>query len=48
LFPCTDNLSALDALLKALTELDKICEAVEDGYLDSLREGKFERWDEKR
>jgi DNA-directed RNA polymerase I and III subunit RPAC2 len=48
LFPCTDNVSALDALINALTELDKICEAVEDGYLDSLREGKFERWNEKR
>jgi DNA-directed RNA polymerase I and III subunit RPAC2 len=43
-----DNLSSLDALITALTELDKVCEAVEDGYLDSLREGKFERWDERR
>lgn len=43
-----DNLSSLDALIAALTELDKVCEAVEDGYLNSLRDGKFERWDERR
>ncbi|KAF9528368.1 DNA-directed RNA polymerase [Crepidotus variabilis] len=43
-----DNLSSLDALISALSELDKVCEAVEDQYLESLREGKFERWDERR
>ena len=43
-----DGLSSLDALIDALTELDKICESVEDAYLASLRKGEFERWDEKR
>ncbi|EAU89553.2 hypothetical protein CC1G_02442 [Coprinopsis cinerea okayama7 len=43
-----DGLSSLDALLKALSDLDNLCEAVEDAYLESLREEKFERWDEKR
>ncbi|KAF8190455.1 DNA-directed RNA polymerase, partial [Pholiota molesta] len=42
-----DNASSLDTLIEALGELDKVCEAVEDSYLDSLREGKFERWEER-
>lgn len=47
-FRCADKLSSFDALLNALTELDKVCEAVEDDYIASLRRGTFERWDEKR
>ncbi|RXW21519.1 hypothetical protein EST38_g4328 [Candolleomyces aberdarensis] len=43
-----DNLSSLDALIKALDDLDNLCNTVEDAYLESLREEKFERWDEKR
>ncbi|PPR06831.1 hypothetical protein CVT26_003857 [Gymnopilus dilepis] len=42
-----DNLSSLDALVAALGELDKVCESVEDEYLKSLREGDFERWEER-
>ncbi|KAH9478378.1 DNA-directed RNA polymerases I and III subunit RPAC2 [Psilocybe cubensis] len=42
-----DNASSIDALISALEELDKVCEAVEDGYLASLREDKFERWVER-
>ena len=43
-----DGLSSLEALIKALSDLDNLCEAVEDAYLESLREEKFERWEEKR
>ncbi|KAJ2933915.1 hypothetical protein H1R20_g3152, partial [Candolleomyces eurysporus] len=43
-----DNLSSLDALIKALDDLDNLCNTVEDAYLESLREENFERWDEKR
>ncbi|KAH6906783.1 DNA-directed RNA polymerase [Coprinopsis sp. MPI-PUGE-AT-0042] len=43
-----DGLSSLEALIKALKDLDNLCESVEDAYLESLREEKFERWDEKR
>jgi len=43
-----DGLSSLDALINALSELDKVCDAIEDKYLESLREDKFERWEEQR
>ncbi|TFK25313.1 RBP11-like subunits of RNA polymerase [Coprinopsis marcescibilis] len=43
-----DGVSSLEALINALDNLDKLCETVEDRYLDSLREENFERWDEKR
>lgn len=42
-----DNLSSLQALTTALSDLDSLCETVEDTYLTSLREDKFERWEEK-
>lgn len=42
-----DNHSSLDALIEALEELDKVCETVEEAYTTSLKEGKFERWEEK-
>jgi len=42
-----DKLSSLDALIEALANLDKVCEAIEDGYLNSLVEEKFERWEEQ-
>ncbi|KAF9449300.1 RBP11-like subunits of RNA polymerase [Macrolepiota fuliginosa MF-IS2] len=42
-----DNLSSLDALTKALDNLDNLCETVEDAYLESLRTDEFERWEEK-
>lgn len=43
----SDSLSSLDALITALTDLDNVCESVEDEYLKSLREGDFERWEER-
>ena len=43
----TDNLSSLDALITALADLDKVCETVEDKYLNSLRHDSFEHWEEK-
>ncbi|PPQ73489.1 hypothetical protein CVT24_007818 [Panaeolus cyanescens] len=42
-----DNLSSLDALITALDDLDKLCETVEDQYLESLRAQEYETWDEK-
>ncbi|KJA25651.1 hypothetical protein HYPSUDRAFT_37692 [Hypholoma sublateritium FD-334 SS-4] len=42
-----DGKSSLDALIVALGELDKVCEAVEDKYIASLQEGKFEQWEER-
>ncbi|CAA7264302.1 unnamed protein product [Cyclocybe aegerita] len=43
-----DNLSSLDALITALSDLDKLCETVEDAYIKDLRENKYEKWEEKR
>ncbi|TFK34433.1 DNA-directed RNA polymerase [Crucibulum laeve] len=42
-----DNLSSLQALITALSDLDDVCETIEDAYIMSLREDKFERWEEK-
>ena len=42
-----DKLSSLEALISALANLDKVCETIEDEYLNSLIENKFERWEEK-
>ncbi|KAI6168453.1 DNA-directed RNA polymerase [Pisolithus thermaeus] len=42
-----DGLSSLNALLEALDNLDGVCESVEERYLTSLREGRYERWEEK-
>ena len=38
-----DRLSTLDALVG----LDALCGAVQDQYIGSLREGPFERWEER-
>jgi len=43
----TDNASSLDALIAGLTNLDDVCVAIEDKYLESLREDQFERWVEQ-
>ncbi|KAJ3522466.1 hypothetical protein NMY22_g11878 [Coprinellus aureogranulatus] len=43
-----DALSALDALLKALGDLDDLVVSVQDKYNASLQAGKFERWEERR
>lgn len=49
--PCiqcfTDNLSALQALITALNDLDTLCETIEDAYDASLKKDKIERWEEK-
>ena len=45
--PFTDNLSALQALVTALNDLDTLCETIEDAYDASLKNDNIERWDEK-
>jgi DNA-directed RNA polymerases I and III subunit RPAC2 len=49
--PCTerftDNLSALQALVTALNDLDTLCETIGDAYDASLKKDNIERWDEK-
>ena len=49
--PCierfTDNLSALQALITALNDLDTLCETIEGAYDASLKNDEIERWDEK-
>ncbi|EKM76742.1 hypothetical protein AGABI1DRAFT_131035 [Agaricus bisporus var. burnettii JB137-S8] len=42
-----DNISSFDALISALDNLDHLCESIEDAYLESLRAGRFERWEEQ-
>ncbi|KIJ62142.1 hypothetical protein HYDPIDRAFT_114998 [Hydnomerulius pinastri MD-312] len=42
-----DGLSSLDALLEALSNLDDVCDSVEEKYRASLAEGRYERWEEK-
>jgi hypothetical protein len=45
--PFADNLSALQALISALNDLDTLCETIEDAYDTSLENDNIERWDEK-
>ena len=45
--PFPDNLSALQALITALNDLDTLCETIEDAYDASLKNDNIERWDEK-
>ncbi|KAF8235022.1 RBP11-like subunits of RNA polymerase [Tricholoma matsutake] len=42
-----DNLSSLSALMTALNDLDDLCESVEEKYMTSLKEDKYEQWVEK-
>jgi len=42
-----DRLSSLNALITALTDLDALCETIEDKYVENLNTGRFERWVEK-
>ncbi|KAG1818131.1 DNA-directed RNA polymerase [Suillus subaureus] len=42
-----DGLSSLNALLEALTNLDAVCEAVENKYHASLATNDYERWEER-
>lgn len=43
-----DRLSALNALLEALKNLDDLVGAVEEKYNESLGSGEYERWEERR
>ncbi|KAG1731846.1 RBP11-like subunits of RNA polymerase [Suillus paluster] len=42
-----DGLSSLNALLEALTNLDDVCETIENKYHESLATNDYERWEEK-
>jgi len=42
-----DGLSSLNTLLEALDNLDAVCDSVEEKYLSSLQDGRYERWEEK-
>ncbi|TDL16719.1 RBP11-like subunits of RNA polymerase [Rickenella mellea] len=42
-----DNLSSLTALMKALDDLDELCEVVDQKYVECLKGGSFERWEEE-
>ncbi|KAJ7269660.1 RBP11-like subunits of RNA polymerase [Mycena rebaudengoi] len=42
-----DNLSSLSALITALSDLDELCATIENAYVGDLKEGKYERWDER-
>lgn len=42
-----DNLSALQALITALNDLDALCETIGEAYDASLKGDDIERWDEK-
>lgn len=42
-----DNLSSLSALITALADLDALCVTIEEKYVESLKEDKYERWDER-
>jgi DNA-directed RNA polymerase I and III subunit RPAC2 len=45
--PSADNLSSLSALITALADLDELCATIENAYVGDLKEGKYERWDER-
>ncbi|KAJ7164729.1 RBP11-like subunits of RNA polymerase [Mycena crocata] len=42
-----DNLSSLSALITALADLDALCGTIEDAYVEDVRKGEYERWDER-
>ncbi|EPS93365.1 hypothetical protein FOMPIDRAFT_1170600 [Fomitopsis schrenkii] len=42
-----DNLSSLDALLKALSDLDDLCVTIDEAYQKNLQEARYERWNEE-
>ena len=43
----SDNLSSLTALMTALDGLDDLCQAVEEKYVTSLVDDKYEQWVER-
>lgn len=46
-FAHADNLSSLDALLKALSDLDDLCVTIDEAYQKNLQEARYERWNEE-
>ncbi|KAH9833150.1 RBP11-like subunits of RNA polymerase [Rhodofomes roseus] len=42
-----DNLSSLEALLQALSDLDDLCVTIDEAYQKSLREDHYEQWEEQ-
>ncbi|KIK68455.1 hypothetical protein GYMLUDRAFT_35878 [Collybiopsis luxurians FD-317 M1] len=42
-----DNLSSLQALIKALEDLDNLCDTIKETYQESVESGDYEKWDEK-
>lgn len=42
-----DHLSSLTALITALSDLDALCGAIEDRYVENLAAGGYEKWQEK-
>ena len=46
-YPHLDNLSSLTALIKALDDLENLCDTVEDAYQQSLANDHYERWVEQ-
>ncbi|THH32907.1 hypothetical protein EUX98_g1242 [Antrodiella citrinella] len=42
-----DNLSSLDCLLTALSNLDDLCLSIGEAYKTSLTQDEYEKWDEK-
>lgn len=42
-----DGHSSVEALLKALDDLDSLFVAIDDEYKRSLREDSYERWEEQ-
>lgn len=45
--PSLDDLSSLNALISALSDLDQMFGSIEEAYLASLEHDKYERWQEK-
>ncbi|KAJ3746681.1 RBP11-like subunits of RNA polymerase [Lentinula detonsa] len=42
-----DKLSSLQALIKALDDLDNLCDSINEAYIESLQNDDYEKWDEK-
>ncbi|TDL16723.1 RBP11-like subunits of RNA polymerase [Rickenella mellea] len=42
-----DKLSSLTALTTSLDDLDELCEVVDQNYVESLKNGGFERWEKE-
>lgn len=42
-----DKLSSLSALITALSDLETLCETIEDSYVTSFKDDKYEKWVEE-